>query len=108
MGRLSDHLLAHTGPTAEFGPFGLPRFSVATCFSESPGSQALIREHGCIVSEEQEALTGLGSWTLAGEESCSGGVPSPLLWVHLPCPSASADKPPGSLSWHHPFQMLDI
>lgn len=98
MGRLSDHLLAHPGPTAEWGPFGLPRFSVSSCFYESPGSQVLVRERSCAVLEEQEALPGLGSRTLTGEESCSGGIPSSLPWIHLPCPSASADKPPGSLS----------
>lgn len=62
----------------------------------------LTRGCGSVVLEEQEAWTGLGSCIVAGEESCSGCPQPPALGTSALL-LGFPDKPPGTLSSHHPF-----
>lgn len=62
MGRLSDHLLAHTGPTADSGPADLLVSPRQHAPRGALGAKVFLtsRERGFMASEEQPALTGLG------------------------------------------------
>lgn len=112
MGRLSDHLLAHIGPTAEFRPSGL--FDSLRQYTplRVMGAKVFLtsRERGSIVLEEEQSLTGLGMLT----------VPLLVRKVPLGWSTASCSRhmcpvtrylltvSPGTPSGYHPFQMLDI
>lgn len=70
MGRPSDHLLAHTGPTAELGPLA-SHFSEVTCSPESHGSR------DCLTSQDRGSVVSL-SW----RSSRPWLAWAPLLYPH--------------------------
>lgn len=105
MGRLSDHLLAHTGPRAGFGPSDLPVSLREHAPPRASGAKLFLtsREHGFIALE----AAGLdGTWhpscSLTVEQRPSGGVPSSLSG-HVSWPSVAADKPPRDSFWAPPL-----
>lgn len=86
MGRLSDHLLAHTGPRAGFGPSDLPvsRREHAPPRASEAKVFLTLREHGFIALE----AAGLdGTWhpscAFTAEQSPSGGIASSLFWARV-------------------------
>lgn len=97
MGRPSDHLLAHTGPTAELRP-------LASHFSEQH-ARLRATEAETLTSQDRGSVVSL-SWRsgrpwLAGTPAVPPlvgklpwGCPSSLPWAPLPCPSVSAENHP--------------
>lgn len=79
MGRLSDHLLAHAGPTAEFWPFeSLRQYAPLKVMGTKVFLTSRMRLH-CLGGGAGLDWTWHACCTLAGEKSPSGGVHSFLF-----------------------------
>lgn len=112
MGRLSDHLLAHTGLTAEFRPSGLLDSLRQHAPLRVMGAKVFLtsRERDSIVLEEEQDLIGLGmpAVPLLVRKVPLGVSTASCSRRRSPVPQYLLTDSPGTLSGHHPFQMLDI